>query len=100
MQSSGIAAFRPLLQVPGLGIGSIGTGLAVHGYRQQEYLAFPNKKLLATWWVRERAWGCLGLEWSGGSRPGAAGQGQLARGSWMVARQGCPGQRGAQPDTC
>jgi hypothetical protein len=36
-------------QVPGLGIGSIGAGLAAQGYRQQEYLTFPNKKLLATW---------------------------------------------------
>jgi hypothetical protein len=47
--SSGTALLPP--QVPGLGIGSIGASLARHGYRQQEYLTFPSKKLLATWWA-------------------------------------------------
>lgn len=37
--------------MPGLGISSIGSALTKHGYHQKEYLTFPGKKLLATWFA-------------------------------------------------
>ncbi len=46
--------------MPGLGISSIGSALTKHGYQQQEYLTFPVKKLLATWFAPpQELYSCL-----------------------------------------
>ncbi len=38
-----------LLQVPGMGIESLGRVLSDFGFTKQDYYAFPRKQLLATW---------------------------------------------------
>lgn len=46
-------AFRTF-GVPQLGISSLGSILTEYGYVQQNYLTFPSKKLLATWYAPPR----------------------------------------------
>jgi hypothetical protein len=42
------------MQVPGLGLESLGSALEAFGYTRQDYYSFPHTHLLAAWYAPPR----------------------------------------------